>query len=70
MNHLLKEMFETSKPVIAMAHFPPLPGTPLYDPALEIDYMIDRMRQAVRYLLDGGVDAIRFCNTGLLSDPV
>jgi membrane complex biogenesis BtpA family protein len=61
-NHLLKEMFDTVKPVIAMAHFPPLPGTPRYDPALEIDGMIDRMRQDIRYLLGGGVDAIMFCN--------
>jgi hypothetical protein len=56
------ELFGVTKPVIAMAHFPALPGTPRYDPASGIDSMIERMRRDVRLLLDGGVDAIMFCN--------
>ena len=62
MTDLLKEMFGTAKPVIAMAHFPALPGTPRHDPALGMEGMVDRMRQDIRHLLDGGVDAIMFCN--------
>ena len=55
-------LFGTPKPVIAMAHFPALPGTPRYDPQDGIDGMLARMRQDVRFLLDGGVDAVMFCN--------
>jgi hypothetical protein len=47
-----------------MAHFPPLPGTPQYDPDLGIDGMIQRMRQDIDLLLRGGVDGILFCNEG------
>ena len=28
---MLKDTFGSAKPIIAMVHFPPLPGTPLYD---------------------------------------
>lgn len=58
----LKNLFGVAKPVIAMAHFPALPGTPWYDPSTGIDGMLERMRQDLRHLLDGGVDAIMFCN--------
>jgi predicted TIM-barrel enzyme len=27
----LKELFGVDKPAVAMAHLPPMPGTPLYD---------------------------------------
>jgi membrane complex biogenesis BtpA family protein len=59
---LLHELFGVAKPVVAMAHFPALPGAPRHDPSTSIEGMIDRMRQDVRHLLDGGVDAILFCN--------
>jgi uncharacterized protein len=62
MSQLMIDMFGTPKPVIAMAHFPALPGTPRYDPSLSIDAMVERMRTDVRHLLAGGVDAIMFCN--------
>ncbi len=62
MTAFLHDLFGVSKPVIAMAHFPALPGTPRYDPALTMDGVVERMAQDVRYLLDGGVDAIMFCN--------
>ena len=62
MTTFLHDLFSVSKPVIAMAHFPALPGTPRYDPALTMDGVVERMAQDVRYLLDGGVDAIMFCN--------
>lgn len=58
----IKEMFGVSKPVIAMAHFPALPGTPRYDPSLRVEDIVERMRQDICHLLDGGVDAIMFCN--------
>ncbi len=65
MNHeALKEMFGRAKPVIAMSHFPPLPGTPLHDRNMSVDAMIDCMRDDLQKLLDGGVDGILFCNEG------
>lgn len=63
-NPLLKEIFATDKPVIAMAHFPPLPGTPLYDAGGGIPGILDSLRADVRNLLDGGVDGLLFCNEG------
>jgi uncharacterized protein len=62
MSEMLKDLFENSKPVIAMAHLPALPGTPRYNPSLSIDEIIENMRIDIKYLLDGGVDAIMFCN--------
>jgi membrane complex biogenesis BtpA family protein len=62
MSNVLREMFDVSKPVIAMAHLPALPGTPRYDATPGIDGIIGRVRADVRSLLDGGVDAIMFCN--------
>ena len=64
MANWFRDMFGVSKPVIAMAHFPPLPGTPGYDPAGGIEAIFDRVQQDVRCLLDGGVDAILYCNEG------
>jgi hypothetical protein len=58
----LKSLFGTAKPIIAMVHFPALPGTPRHDATICIDGMVERMRRDLRYLLDGGVDAVMFCN--------
>ena len=52
------------KPVIAMAHVSPLPGTPLYDQERGIDGMVEILRSDLRILLDAGVDAVMFCNEG------
>jgi uncharacterized protein len=53
-----------AKPLIAMAHVPPLPGTPLYDAAAGVQGLIDHMRRDTELLLEGGFDAILFCNEG------
>jgi membrane complex biogenesis BtpA family protein len=60
----LRDLFGVDKPVIAMAHFAPLPSTPLYDPHAGVDRILDALQRDVRALLDGGVDAILFCNEG------
>lgn len=52
------------KPLIAMAHVPPLPGTPLYDHDQGVQGLVDRVRRDVEILLDGGFDALLFCNEG------
>jgi len=62
MSDLLSKVFGVAKPVIAMAHFPALPGTPRYDASRGIDGILEKMRQDVMHLLNGGVDGILFCN--------
>lgn len=62
MSTFLRDLFGVNKPVIAMAHFPALPGTPRYDASLGVEGMMAKMEKDVRHLLDGGVDAIMFCN--------
>lgn len=64
MKQLLEELFGVVKPVIAMAHFPPLPGTPLYDEQLGVDGITKAVAKDVDILIRGGVDALLFCNEG------
>jgi uncharacterized protein len=64
MSDLLDQMFGKKKPIIAMAHFLPLPGTPLYNPEIGIKGMLKSMREDLQKLLDNGVDGILFCNEG------
>lgn len=56
------ELFGTAKSVIAMAHIPALPGTPRYDEKRGISHLVEWVCADVAYLLQGGVDAIMFCN--------
>jgi membrane complex biogenesis BtpA family protein len=56
------DLFKVSKPIIAMAHLPALPGTPRYDKEKGVDHIVDWVVRDVEYLIDGGVDAIMFCN--------
>lgn len=51
-----------SKPLIAMAHVPALPGTPLYDAERGLDGLIEELQQDVDALVDAGFDAVMFCN--------
>lgn len=52
---------DVAKPLIAMAHLPALPGTPLYDGA-GMESIVERVRRDVDALVDAGFDAIMFCN--------
>jgi uncharacterized protein len=61
-NSRLADLFGVARPVIAMAHFPPLPGTPRHARGSSIEEMAERVRADVRHLVDGGVDGIMFCN--------
>lgn len=58
------DLFGRSKPIIAMAHLTPLPGTPLYDAEGGIDAIVDGVLRDVEALQTGGVDAIMFGNEG------
>jgi membrane complex biogenesis BtpA family protein len=60
----LKELFGVDKPAIAMAHLPPLPGTPLYDDAGGPDAIVESVRRDVEILTASGFDAVMFCNEG------
>jgi membrane complex biogenesis BtpA family protein len=58
------ELFGREKPVIAMAHLPPLPGTPLYDEAAGVEGIVGAVGADLEILLGAGVDAVMFCNEG------
>jgi membrane complex biogenesis BtpA family protein len=50
------------KPLIAMAHVPALPGTPLYNAASGLSGAVSAVRRDVDVLLGAGFDAVMFCN--------
>jgi len=60
----VKEVLGTDKPVIAMAHLPPLPGTPLYDAKGGMGAIVDYVRRDLAALQAGGVDCVMFGNEG------
>jgi hypothetical protein len=62
MSQLLRDLFGSDKPVIAMAHLPALPGTPRYDEEGGMDAIVEWVKRDIAHLVDGGVDAILFCN--------
>jgi membrane complex biogenesis BtpA family protein len=60
----LAQLFGVAKPAIAMAHLPPLPGTPLYDAAGGPSAIVESVRRDVEILTRAGFDGIMFCNEG------
>ncbi len=62
MSKSLQERFGTVKPVIAMAHFPGLPGRPWHDREAGRDRLVDVVGRDLEVLQDAGVDAVLFCN--------
>jgi membrane complex biogenesis BtpA family protein len=58
------DLFDSEKPVIAMAHVPPLPGTPLYDAESGVEGLVEAVRADVERLLAADVDTVMFCNEG------
>lgn len=61
---VFREFLGVDKPIIAMCHFPPMPGSPLYDAEKGLDGIREWVARDVRRLQDGHVDAIMFCNEG------
>jgi uncharacterized protein len=57
-----KIFHNTAKPLIAMAHVPALPGTPLYDSTAGLSGAVDQVKRDVEILLAAGFDAVMFCN--------
>ena len=62
MGNWLMDLFGQAKPVIAMAHIPALPGTPRFNAGAGVEGMIEQVRADIDHLVQGGVDAIMFCN--------
>jgi uncharacterized protein len=61
---VLSELFGKPKAVIAMAHFPPMPGQPLHDSRGGVQAILDAVGHDVEILARSGVDAVMFCNEG------
>ncbi len=59
-----RDLFPQRKPIIAMAHLPSLPGTPLYDCSLGMRGITESVRRDLKILLSADFDAIMFCNEG------
>lgn len=58
------ELFKGKKPLIAMAHLLPLPGTPLYEAEGGVTAIVEHLRADLDVLLEAGFDAVLFCNEG------
>jgi uncharacterized protein len=58
----LEGIFGTVKPVIAMVHFPGLPGRPRHDREAGRALLLDVVGRDLAALQDAGVDAVLFCN--------
>jgi membrane complex biogenesis BtpA family protein len=54
--------FGTVKPVIAMMHFPGLPGRPWHDRTAGRDRLLEVVGHDLTALQDAGVDGLLFCN--------
>ena len=62
MTPLLKNLFGTSKPVIAMMHAGALPGRPRHDPTRNLKPILDALARDLDALQTAGVDGLLFCN--------
>jgi membrane complex biogenesis BtpA family protein len=62
MTALLKNLFATAKPVIAMMHAGALPGRPRHDPAQDLKSIRDALARDLDALQAAGVDGLLFCN--------
>ncbi len=60
----LRKTFGQRKPVIAMAHLPPLPGAPLYDARRGMAGIVAAVAADLGKLQEGGVDCVMFGNEG------
>ena len=58
----IKELFGTSKPIIALLHIRELPGDPGYPKSGDLEQVVQSARQELCALQEGGVDGILFSN--------
>jgi len=62
MTPLLKNLFGTAKPVVAMMHAGALPGRPGHDPTRNLKPTLDALARDLDALQTAGVDGLLFCN--------
>jgi uncharacterized protein len=62
MSQSLAQRFGTTKPVIAMLHFPALPGRPRHNRDMGKAHLLDVVGRDLETLQAAGVDAVLFCN--------
>ena len=55
-----KELFKVEKPIIALLHLRALPGDPLFGGSMNA--VIEKAREELNALQDGGVDGILIAN--------
>lgn len=58
----LERLFGVRKPVIAMLHFPALPGRPRFDRDGGTDRLVESLGHDLAILQEVGVDGVLFCN--------
>lgn len=58
----LERTFGVAKPVIAMLHFPALPGRPQHDRAAGVERFVEVLGRDLDRLQTAGVDGVLFCN--------
>lgn len=58
----LKETIGTEKAIVAMCHFPAMPGDPGYDKEKGMDWIVEYVYNDFINLQAGGVDAVMFSN--------
>jgi hypothetical protein len=58
----LGRIFGVGKPLIAMLHFPGLPGRPRHDRVADIERLADVVGRDLEVLQAAGVDGVLFCN--------
>ena len=61
---MIEQTFGSRKPIVAMVHFPPLPGSPRYDAKGGMQAITDSIAADIESLIGGGVDAVMFGNEG------
>ena len=59
---VLEQVFGVRKPVIAMLHFPGLPGRPRHDRSAGVNAAVDLIGRDLEALRAAGVDGMLFCN--------
>lgn len=58
----LKEVIGTEKAIIAMCHLQAMPGDPYYDREKGMQWVIEKAKEDLEALQEGGVDAVMFSN--------
>lgn len=58
----MKEVIGTEKAIIAMCHMQAMPGDPYYDKEKGMKMVVEKAKQDLEALQEGGVDAVMFSN--------